>query len=126
MITAEISGQDITNLVDFFTSYSDFTELRFSNEWNCKTDQENGFQKLFVFIYTNFMNRINSDLTVSVMIELKSKSESKIQIISSGGKKGVLKFDNGAEDYCEQKIFNDFRELTGKKWEIKETAFQEN
>ena len=130
MITAFISGNDITGLVDFFESYNKFTELKYWNQWDLASkDKKKSFSKLFTFMYTNFMNIINSDLTITVMVEFTSKSDSKIVIIAAGGKKGVLQFDNGSEHHCEQQIFKDLRDATNPDWAIREVIssdFQSN
>lgn len=111
MIKVKISGFDVTGILDFFKKYDGFDELNWMNEWIlCSSGDSDQESKLFVFIYTNYMMRIKSNLTVSVMLEFHSKSEANATIISTGGKEGLLEIGYGAEEHCEKKIYDALKE----------------
>ena len=122
MIKGKISGFDISGLLDFFKSYNGFSQLNWWNEWILHTTDESGeFNKLFAFIYTNYMMRIKSNLSVSVMLEFINKSEAMVTIISTGGQEGLFGISYGSEEHCEQKIYKALKEVAqSRDWIVKD------
>lgn len=121
MINTSISGFDVTGVIDFFKRYDGFSNLNYWQEWNIIPEPtSDGFTKLFIFIYTNYMMRIESNLTVSVMLEFKGKSNALLTIISTGGEKGLFGISYGSEEHCEQKVFDALKKSTQNEWIIKQ------
>lgn len=70
---------------------------------------ECGDCKITVFIAEEYYFRINSDLTLTVIAE-ETADETTVEIISGGGKEGLLGFSYGAEKSAERRIVNLFKE----------------
>ena len=109
MIQVKLSGFAVTGVLEFFKTYNGFDNLNWWKDWTLLSSGEtNDLNKLFVFIYTNHMMRINGKLTVSVMLEFKIQSEAQITIISTGDEQFF------AREHCEEKITNAIKEWAKK------------
>ena len=99
IITFDISGLEITTIIDRIKYIG--LRIRYVRLWEFNNDE-----KIFFIIFTKYMLRINSDLSITVTIHFKNRSEAKIDIISTGGKSGLLQFGHGSEKHNEKRVFS--------------------
>lgn len=64
---------------------------------------EYGNSKITIFISENFYFRINSDLTLTVIAE-ETCDKTTVEVISGGGKEGLLGLSYGAERSAAQRV----------------------
>jgi hypothetical protein len=69
-------------------------DLKFSNNQNTTK----------VYILEDYYFRINSTLTVTVIISKKTSNSVELHIVASGGKEGIFGFSYGAEKSALKKI----------------------
>lgn len=120
MIEATITGFDITNLVEFFKNYKGLKTLEWWHKWDVGASSGPAdYYKLYHFLYTNPMRRIRTIMTITVILEFKSKSEVKLLAILSGSKRGS---DFGAQEFLESRILHDLKQEPDADWIIKQLS----
>ncbi len=65
--------------------------------------------KITIFIAEDYYFRINSTLTLTVIVE-ETDNETTVEVVSSGGKEGILGFSYGAEKSAVNRIVELLRE----------------
>lgn len=121
MIQLKITGFDVSYIQFILKNNRDFDTLTYWDRWDLFTPLESFPDKqLFVFVFTNFMFRIDSTLTITVFLELQDKTEATVIIVSTGGKQGLLGNSWGAEKNCEEKLLKTIKEESDEGWVIKE------
>jgi len=77
-------------------------DLKFSNNQNTTT----------VYILEDYYFRINSTLSVTLIISKKNSNSVELHIVASGGKEGIFGFSYGAEKSALKKIIRFAEEYT--------------
>ena len=94
-----------------------FENLAYWDRWDLFSHLESFPDKqLFTFVFTNYMIRIESTVTVTVFLELQEKTEATIIIFATGGKSNSW----GAHEHCENKLFKSIKKESYDDWIIKE------
>ena len=83
------------------------------NDWfSSNTDSEDGVfikkineprRKIIIFIAEDYYLRINSTLTLTVIVE-QTISQTSVEVVSSGGKSGLLGYSSGSEDSAVNRV----------------------
>ena len=91
------------------------------NAWfSSNTDSEDGVfikkineprRKIIIFIAEDYYLRINSTLTLTVIVE-QTISQTSVEVVSSGGKEGLLSISYGAEQSAVDRVV-DFLSVYG-------------
>ncbi|MHA1851549.1 MAG: DUF6054 family protein [Candidatus Thorarchaeota archaeon] len=82
----------------------------FSNGWNY------GNGTLAVFVHEEYVWRTSSNQTIVVIFKPVRNLRSKITVICSGGRKGLLKFDWGSQSAAEKTLVKKIEEITSSRF----------
>lgn len=102
------------NKVRLISQYSIDIEKPLTDWFSSNTDSEDGVyikkiiepkRKVMIFIAEDYYFRINSTLTLTVIVE-QTAAQTSVEVVSSGGKDGILSFSYGAEKSAAKRIIN--------------------
>ncbi len=126
MVQLKITGFDVSYIQIILKNMNIFTSLAYWDRWDLFTPLESFPDKqLFVFVYTHFMFRINSNLTVTVFLELQDKTEANLIIFTTGGNSNLASTASEAGKVCEDNLVKTIKKRAEEEWVIKEIELVE-